>query len=113
MPSIEGPCLPGKEPLLQLMIPRLLLLSLLCNLPAAATGDRLPSAHPSEVGMSAEALKKIDEVVTRKFIEGKQLAGASVLVARKGKVVHFGTYGMRDRAQNSPMERDTIVRCIP
>ena len=92
------------------MIPRLLLLPLFYTLLSGATEGRLPSAHPSEVGMSAEALKKIDEVVTRKFIEGKQLAGASVLVARKGKVVHFGTYGMRDRAQNSPMERDTIVR---
>ena len=60
--------------------------------------------------MSASKLGKIDEVVTRKFIKGGQLAGASVLVARRGKVIHFGTYGMRDRTRNRPMERDTLVR---
>ena len=47
------------------MIPRLLLLPLFYTLLSGATEGRLPSAHPSEVGMSAEALKKIDEVVTR------------------------------------------------
>ncbi|MCH2063332.1 MAG: beta-lactamase family protein [Roseibacillus sp.] len=80
-----------------------------CALPAGAE-QRLPMTSPAEVGMSADKLGKIDEVVTRKFIKGGQLAGASVIVARRGKVIHFGTYGMRDRARNRPMERDTIVR---
>ena len=85
------------------------LLLFFCTDPGAAD-QRLPFATPAEVGMSAEKLGKIDEIVARKFIEGGQLAGASVLVARRGKVIHFGTYGMRDRARNRPMERDTIVR---
>ena len=80
-----------------------------CTDPGAAD-QGLPFASPAEVGMSAEKLGNIDEIVARKFIEGGQLAGASVLVARRGKVIHFGTYGMRDRARNKPMERDTIVR---
>lgn len=85
------------------------LLLFFCTDPGAAD-QRLPFATPAEVGMSAEKLGKIDEIVARKFIEGGQLAGASVLVARRGKVIHFGTCGMRDRARNRPMERDTIVR---
>ena len=51
---------------------------------SGAADQRLPFASPAEVGMSAETLGKIDEIVARKFIKGKQLAGASVLVARRG-----------------------------
>ena len=89
---------------------RLLPLVLCCCALSAGAAPRLPMASPDEVGMSADKLGKIDEVVTRKFIKGGQLAGASVIVARRGKVIHFGTYGMRDRARNRSMERDTIVR---
>ena len=53
-----------------------------CTDPGAAD-QGLPFASPAEVGMSAEKLGKIDQIVARKFIEGGQLAGASVLVARR------------------------------
>ena len=33
-----------------------------------------------------------------------------MMVARQGKVAHFGTYGLRDREKNLPMEKDTIFR---
>ncbi len=109
--SKGGPVLSKKEqlPLLPMIRRFLCPLLLYYALPAEAE-HRLPFASPAEVGMSAGKLGKIDEVVTRKFIEGGQLAGASVIVARHGKVIHFGTYGMHDRARNRPMERDTIVR---
>lgn len=85
------------------------LLLLLC--PAISRSElRLPAASPAAVGMSVEKLREIDKVVRNKFIANKQLAGASVIVARRGKTVHFGTYGMRDRARQKPMKQDTIVR---
>ena len=31
-------------------------------------------------------------------------------MARRGKVVHFKAYGMRDVAANKPMQKDTIFR---
>ncbi|MBC8870514.1 MAG: serine hydrolase [Planctomycetes bacterium] len=40
----------------------------------------------------------------------KKLAGAIVMVARRGKVVHFGPYGFMDLAESKPMRRDTIMR---
>ena len=110
-PSNDGSALPQEgEIKLPRMLRVVLLSSILSTLSTGLTAERLPVALPSEVGMSAGALKKIDEVVTRRFIEGKQLAGASVLVARKGKVVHFGTYGLRDLHSGKPMEPDTLVR---
>ena len=92
------------------MISHLALLSLLLSSASIRSEQRLPIAPPAEVGMCAEKLRKIDEIVRRKFIEGKQLAGATVIVARQGKVVHFETYGMRDLARGKPMTPDTIVR---
>ncbi|MCH8046844.1 MAG: serine hydrolase [Planctomycetes bacterium] len=76
-------------------------------LPAA--GQDLPTAEPGEVGMSAERLAGVDTVV-RKFIDEKQLAGAVTIVARRGKVVQFKAYGMRDIAAKKPMTKDTIFR---
>jgi len=40
----------------------------------------------------------------------KKLAGAIVAVARKGKVVHFGTYGKMDLAGDQEMTEDAIFR---
>ena len=69
----------------------------------------LPTAKPEQVGMSAEKLMQIDSTV-QKFIDDRQLAGAVTIVARRGKVVHFEKYGMRDIEANQPMERDTLFR---
>jgi len=76
---------------------------------APAAGQDLPTAEPGEVGMSAERLAGVDTVV-RKFIDEKQLAGAVTIVARRGKVVQFKAYGMRDIAAKKPMTKDTIFR---
>jgi len=74
-----------------------------------AAGQRLPMAAPQDVGLSAERIKRIDPFV-QKFIDQKRLAGAVTIVARRGKVVHFEAYGMRDIAANKPMQKDTIFR---
>ena len=69
----------------------------------------IPTAKPSEVGMSAAKLKLVDERV-EELIGAKRLAGASVMVTRKGKVVYNKTFGLRDIEKNQPMEEDTIYR---
>ncbi|UCE52111.1 MAG: beta-lactamase family protein [Desulfobacterales bacterium] len=38
------------------------------------------------------------------------IPGAVVLVARKGKIVYFESFGMRDLAISSPMQKDTIFQ---
>ncbi len=72
-------------------------------------GNELRVADPGEVGMSEAGLARIDPVI-QKFINEKQLAGAVTIVARRGKVVQFKPYGMRDIAAQSPMRKDTIFR---
>ena len=64
---------------------------------------------PDKVGMDAEKLKLVDQKM-EELIKEERLAGGIVVVARKGKVVHFGTYGKRDRENNLPVEKDTIFR---
>jgi len=69
----------------------------------------LPTAKPEEVGMSADKLAKVDKVMLD-FVAKKKLAGAIVAVARKGKVVHFGTYGKMDLERDKKMTEDAIFR---
>ena len=69
----------------------------------------LTKVQPQEVGVSAEKLKKVDEVVND-LVAKKRLAGASVMIARKGKVCFFETYGMMDIEKNKKMREDTIFR---
>ena len=59
--------------------------------------------------MDAKKLKLVDQKMEELIKEGR-LAGGIVVVARKEKVVHFGTYGKRDLENNLPVEKDTIFR---
>ena len=59
--------------------------------------------------MSSETLAKIDPAVDR-LIEQKKLAGGSVLVLRKGKVVYQKQFGFASRAVKKPLDEDTIFR---
>ena len=69
----------------------------------------LPMAKPEKVGLDPKKLKAVDHKMEELIKEGR-LAGGIVVVARKGKVVHFGTYGKRDIENNLPVEKDTIFR---
>jgi CubicO group peptidase (beta-lactamase class C family) len=69
----------------------------------------LPVAKPEEVGMSSAKLGKVDDVL-KGFIAEKKLAGCIVAIARKGKVVHFGTYGKMDVERDKPMKPGSIFR---
>ena len=66
-------------------------------------------AAPHEVGLSVERLECISSTA-QGFIDAEELAGAVTLVARRGKVVHFETYGMMDLEADKPMQKDTIFR---
>ena len=69
----------------------------------------LPVAKPEEVGMSSAKLAKVDEVL-KGFVADRKLAGGIVAIARKGKVVHFGTYGKMDVERDKSMKPDSIFR---
>lgn len=88
---------------------RLLTLAMLTVNALALHADELPTAKPDDVGMDPAKLAKVDAAVET-LIEQHRVAGASVLVARQGKIVHFKGYGLRDIATQQPMQTDTVVR---
>jgi CubicO group peptidase (beta-lactamase class C family) len=78
---------------------KLLLASLLAA--ASSFAASLTVAPPAQNGMSAERLEKIN-VVMKKHVEAGDLAGASGLVVRNGKIVFRNAWG--------DYKPDTIVR---
>ena len=85
------------------------LLAILPSLVFAAESLGLPKAKAESVGMSTERLERIAPAMAS-FVEDEQVPGLITVVARKGKVVHFETYGSMDREANKPMRPDTIFR---
>src|SRR3989442_10429431 len=59
-----------------------------------AISIQLPSSPPAAVGMSAERLARMDEVI-QASIAKKELPGAVVLVARHGRIAWRKAYGSR------------------
>jgi len=79
----------------------------LCSAIAWAQG--LPTAKPEQVGLSPERLERVSRAL-RNEIEAGKIPGAVALVARKGRVVYFESFGARDKATGDPMSRDAIFR---
>lgn len=67
-------------------------------------------SSPEAVGMSSERLRRIDDFILSHYVDKGRLAGAAVLVARKGQVVHHGVLGMADAERGKPMGEDTLYR---
>ena len=80
-----------------------------CMLALPGWAGEIPQAKPEEVGMSGEKLAKVRSEV-QKLVDDRKIAGAITMVARKGRIVHFETYGLRDIDENKPVEKDTIMR---
>ena len=89
----------------------LLALSALAAPPAPPAREQqgLPRGKPEDVGVSPERLRRVGEVVKR-HIDGRRIAGAVTLVARKGKVIHFEAHGLLDVEGKRPMARDALFR---
>ena len=62
-----------------------------------------------KVGLSSERLKRIDTLIDT-HIKEKKIAGAVVMVARKGEIAYFRAAGMADT--DKPMKKDTIFRVV-
>jgi len=74
---------------------------------AAAT----PTARPEEVGLSADRLKRVTELMQR-HIDVRTFSGAVTLVARRGRVAHFETQGLMDLDSKKPMQKDALFRIM-
>ena len=76
---------------------------------AAWAADALPRTKPEAVGLSSERLKRVGQVLQRE-IDDRKFPGAVALVARKGKIAYFESFGVRDPDGSSPMTNDAIFR---
>ncbi len=79
------------------------------SMTAFAFGQGLPMTVPEKVGVSAERLERIRPVM-QGYIDNGNLPGLLTAIARRGKIVHFETIGMRDVENSKPVEPDTIFR---
>src|SRR4051794_21928345 len=84
-----------------------LALSFLFTLALVATlaAQNLPTARPSEVGLSAERLDRITQWLSSESSKGT-IPGAVALIARNGKVAYFEAVGVLDPETKAPMGKD-------
>jgi CubicO group peptidase (beta-lactamase class C family) len=69
----------------------------------------LPTAKPGEVGLDGDKIQQAHDAV-KALIDKKEMAGAVIAVARKGKIVMFEAQGEMEAGSGKPMTPDTIVR---
>ena len=72
-----------------------------------ATSRELLHGSPEEVGMSAEGLKKIDDLV-QGYVDAGRIQGAVVGVTRLNKVVYMEAHGVLDATTQTPMRKDAM-----
>src|SRR5439155_5820323 len=70
-----------------------------------------PTAKPEDVGLSADRLKRIAELVQRHIAAGS-FSGAVTLVARSGRIAHHEAHGLMDLDAKKPMAKDAIFRIM-
>ncbi|MFB6247038.1 MAG: serine hydrolase domain-containing protein [Salinibacter sp.] len=90
---------------------RLWLLAALCLALAvpSARAQLAPTAEPAAVGLSADRLARISDVM-RPYVKENKVAGLMTMVYRRGEVAHFQAYGERDRRTGAPMTPNTLFR---
>ena len=71
--------------------------------------EPLPRVKPEQVGLSSERLGRVSRMLNQEIEKGK-FPGAVALVARKGRVAYFESFGVRDPETRAPMTRDSIFR---
>ena len=69
----------------------------------------LEPVDPSKLGLSETRLARVTHWLEEQ-ITSQRLAGASVLIGRRGEVGYVGTAGMADVERATPFAEDTIVR---
>lgn len=67
------------------------------------------TSAPQYLGFAPALNDRLDSAV-QSFIDAQQLAGAVIIVARRGAVAYFEARGRRDVEADAPMSKDTIFR---
>lgn len=91
------------------LVTRVMTLFIVVLLASGAVGQGIRSVAPNGVGLSSERLDRIGAVMKDHVAKG-HIAGAIGLIARRGKVGYFETYGFQDKESGVAMRKDTIFR---
>ncbi|HJN43342.1 MAG: serine hydrolase [Acidobacteria bacterium] len=89
--------------------PLVLLLTLAVLSAPVLSAEDLPRAQPEAVGLSGPRLERLTEAM-QAYVDDGRLAGAVILVARRGRVAYLRSFGQRDIESRSPMADDAIFR---
>jgi CubicO group peptidase (beta-lactamase class C family) len=66
--------------------------------------------NAAAAGMDQDRLARIDDHLTRRYLEPGKIAGCAVAVARHGEVAHLSCLGTADRERDRPVTPETIWR---
>ena len=66
-------------------------------------------SKPEDLGFSSQRLARIDDAFSG-YVKDNKMAGSVILVARKGKVAYYQSFGYRDIEAKSDMKKDAIFR---
>jgi len=69
----------------------------------------LPTVKPEAVGLSSERLNRLSLILEEDVRQGK-VPGVVALIARRGKIAYFESFGMQDIEKKEPMKKDSIFR---
>lgn len=86
----------------------ILFVFLLCLI-SSALGFEIPVIESQDVGISSVRLGRINKVMTE-YVETGKLPGAVTLIARRGKIAHFETFGFMDIEAGKKMQKDSMFR---
>src|SRR5262245_29900042 len=65
---------------------------------------------PESVGLSAQRLARLDQVMKRRYVDTGRLPGVLTMVYRSGQLAHAGMSGSMDLERDKPMRDDAIFR---
>ena len=74
-----------------------------------ASAQTLQIVKPDQAGFVASRVGRIGDTIRAEIEKGK-MPGAVVLLARRGQIAYFETFGKRDPADSAPMPKDAIFR---
>ncbi len=90
----------------------LLPILLLALAPIGVAADRIPglaSVKPERVGVSAQRLARISELI-RDYVGAGKYAGVVTMVSRNGRVIHLDAAGRYGVDNDTPVSADTLFR---
>jgi CubicO group peptidase (beta-lactamase class C family) len=82
---------------------------LLCVATIGAGQGVSQAKRPEDSGFASERLTRINQFFQGQ-VDKKAIPGATVLIARNGKIVYEQSFGFQNRENNTPMKADVIFR---